>query len=46
MHELGHALDLEHIDNASAVMYRLNDGINLNLTEDDINLLKAHCGIK
>ncbi len=46
VHELGHALDLEHVDNKNAVMYRLNDGINLNLTVDDINLLKAHCGIK
>ena len=45
-HELGHALDLEHIDNPKAIMYYLNEGVNEKLTADDIAALKKHCEIK
>ncbi len=45
MHELGHALYLEHVDNSDAIMYRLNTGVSLMPTIDDINALRAHCGL-
>lgn len=43
-HELGHALGLGHLDNPEAMMYRLNNGINAKLTEDDSVALKKWCG--
>ena len=46
MHELGHALALEHLDNPDGIMYQMNIGTNLEPTEDDINALKTHCGVK
>ena len=46
MHELGHALSLDHLNNPDDIMYAMNTGINLVPTEDDINALKAHCKIK
>ncbi len=45
-HEFGHALDLGHLDDSKAIMYRLNNGINEKLTESDLLALKAKCGIK
>lgn len=44
-HELGHALDLEHIDNPKAIMYYLNEGVNEKLTADDLAALKKQCEI-
>jgi len=44
-HELGHALGLEHLANPKAIMYRLNTGMNGELTTDDIAALQAHCKI-
>lgn len=44
-HELGHALGLDHIENPKAIMYKLNEGINEKLTNDDISELKSLCGI-
>lgn len=46
MHEMGHALSLDHVDNPAAIMYKTNNGTSLTLTPDDINALKAYCGIK
>jgi predicted nucleic acid-binding Zn-ribbon protein len=43
VHELGHALMLDHSDNPNAVMYRLNQGDAAELTEDDIAALRARC---
>jgi len=44
-HEFGHALGLGHIDNTKAIMYYLNEGMNDELTIDDINALKEVCKI-
>lgn len=45
-HEFGHALGIEHINNPKAIMYYLNEGINENLTIDDLTALRNACGIK
>lgn len=45
-HEFGHALGLEHVENPKAIMYRLNQASNEKLTVDDVNALKALCGVK
>lgn len=45
-HELGHALGLEHVENPKAIMYRLNQASNEKLTVDDMDALKALCGVK
>jgi hypothetical protein len=43
-HELGHALGLGHVDDPNAIMYRLNNGINGELTAADLTALKKLCG--
>lgn len=45
-HEMGHALGLPHLENPKAIMYRLNNGVNEALVEDDLVALKKQCGIK
>lgn len=45
-HELGHALGLEHMADPKAIMYKLNQGNSLTLTEADLNALKVVCGGK
>jgi len=43
VHELGHALRLNHSSNPNSVMYRLNQIDTVELTADDIAALKARC---
>lgn len=42
-HELGHALGLEHVEDEEAIMYRLNHGKDIALTEADRGALGALC---
>ncbi|MEK7183570.1 MAG: matrixin family metalloprotease [Patescibacteria group bacterium] len=44
-HELGHALGLDHVEDPEAVMYRLNESENGDLTEADLTALKDLCKI-
>lgn len=45
-HEFGHALGLEHVDSPNSIMYRLNEGKNEKLTQNDLAALKILCQIK
>jgi len=45
-HELGHALDLEHVSDSKAIMYELNQGNNMTLTNADLAELKIKCEVK
>ncbi|MBI5644878.1 matrixin family metalloprotease [Candidatus Kaiserbacteria bacterium] len=42
-HEFGHALDIEHVDDNRAIMYRLNQGTNQVPTRADIEALQSVC---
>ena len=46
MHEMGHALRLDHLENPKAIMYRLNNGVNAVLTADDVQALKTLCRVE
>ncbi len=43
-HEMGHALGLEHVDDADSIMYHLNESENAVLTAADKDQLKLVCG--
>jgi len=45
-HELGHSLNLEHVQDPNAIMYELNQGESLTLTKTDLEALNQKCGIK
>ncbi|WP_176466276.1 matrixin family metalloprotease [Aliifodinibius salipaludis] len=47
-HEMGHALGLDHVDNPKSIMHKMMDAqnmANLQLTEEDISVLKKQCNM-
>lgn len=42
-HEFGHALGMDHVENVSSIMYRLNQSNNVNPTEEDEAELNRVC---
>ncbi len=42
-HELGHALELEHSEDPTSIMYYLHEGTNQHITPEDIATLKKVC---
>lgn len=45
LHELGHALQMDHVDDSEAIMYRLNAGKRETLTEADKTELMRVCQV-
>lgn len=43
IHELGHAVQMEHVEDSDAIMYRLNAGKNQTITEADKAELRRVC---
>lgn len=46
IHELGHAVQMDHVNETDAIMYRLNAGKNQTITEADKAELRRVCRIK
>lgn len=42
-HEFGHALGLEHVDDPKAIMYKLNQGESITLSDTDLEALQTKC---
>ncbi len=42
-HEFGHALGIDHVEGEDSIMYRLNQGSNIEPTEEDIVALQTAC---
>jgi Matrixin len=45
-HEFGHALALDHVEDPDAIMYYLNQGEEIALTDADVVALRSVCRIK
>lgn len=45
-HELGHSLDLDHVDDPKAIMYSYNQSSNTELTAADLAELGSKCPVK
>ena len=45
-HEFGHALGIDHVDGQNSIMNAYNTESNTNLSQNDINALKAICEAK
>ena len=45
-HELGHAIQMDHVEENDAIMYRLNAGKNQTITEADRAELRRVCRIR
>jgi predicted Zn-dependent protease len=46
IHEFGHAVGLDHIEDPKAIMYKLNESSDTKVTASDISALKALCRIE
>jgi hypothetical protein len=45
IHEFGHAIGLDHVEDEDAIMYRLNHSKNSTLTNADLSELVKACGV-
>ena len=45
-HEMGHALGLDHSEDTTSLMYKLNESLTEKLSEGDIFAIQEKCGLK
>lgn len=46
VHEFGHALGMDHVENPQSIMYAFNIGTELSLTPEDIAELRSSCRLE